>query len=211
MNSAKIATALILSGLLGAACAPAEEPEPTAEDGAVYFGFGDGVTLVYERSDGQEEEHTYTLQTDADTRTYQVVARAGGFVMGPRSGTLEVTATDLFQNRFNDCVTTCGVANPAVHLFSWPVKERSRKETTTTIQWSENGVDGDAVDETHAFQVGETVEISVPAGDFNGFEVNWTATQDGNSMSARWVVVPGVGVVHHETFDGLTLELKETP
>ncbi len=189
-------------------------PPPSAQDGADYFRIDSAFDPRYERSTGLEEEHDYTANADAPEGTlrFDRVARASGFIEDDRTMTFEFDGESLKIVSFLDCLNSCERLDTPEVLLPWPLEGREVQTFDTTVTVVENSVEVGTQEETHRVAVGNEEETSTPAGTFTGFDVLWTRTiDDAASRTARLFVVPDVGFVKIEGWDGATMELLEAP
>ncbi len=195
---------------LAVGCGPGLSVE---EQAARYFALVDGVTFTYESASGLTEEHQYEAGSTGDdgALSFSRVARRGGFVQDDQTLTLRVVDADVYIAQFYDCLTRCGRPDNDVKLLTFPLEAGQVNETDVTVDVSTNGVDEGSRAERHRFAVGDERDISVPAGEFTGFDVLWSRTIDGDTDSASFVVVEDVGWVEVQSFDGAVFSLTTVP
>ncbi len=186
----------------------------TAQSGADYFRFDNGYAPLYERSSGQEEEHEYQVEGESPDGTlrFQRIANAGGFVEADRTMMFEVNEEELRIVSFLDCVNNCELLAAPQRLLPWPLDGGEVETFDVEVSVIENSAEVATQAETHRIAVGNEEEVTVPAGTFSGFDVLWTRTiDDGGARTARLFVVPEVGFVKVEGWNGATMELKTEP
>lgn len=187
---------------------------PSAQGGADYFRFSDGYDPVYARSTGQEEEHDYVTESDPPEGAlrFQRLASAGGFVESDRTMQFEVTEEELRIVSFLDCLNDCERLASPQKILPWPLDGSETITFDVDVTVIQNSEEVRTQPESHRIAIGNIEDISVPAGDFSGYDVLWTRTIDGGaSRTARLFVVPDVGFVKVEGWDGATMELKSAP
>ena len=212
MRSVVFALAVVVSSTV--ACAP-PSPAPTAADGAAHLGLGVGSTKTYASSTGASETHAYVASDIllADGLTVGQVAKENGFAKEERSLTFGVTLDQASIVRFFSCLNTCATPSAPIPFVGWPLQENERTEGEATVNVSESGVVVETRTERHATTVGTQAPVTVPAGTFDAFVVSWSRTivdGQGNEETETAVLqwAPDVGIVKHDTFDGVTLELQ---
>jgi hypothetical protein len=189
--------------------APAVPKMATPEEGATYFGLGDGLTSTWARDDQVSEVHAMTTGVGVrDGVALDVVARENGLVVDARTRTLEVTDEALLLTRALDCLRDCESFEPPVVLARWPLSLGAVAESSVVV--TRTGSSPGTVDEVHRTTVGDPIDVEVPAGLFTGQPIVWTRTRDDVTTSARLVVVPNVGIVVIEDFDAHQLALVRT-
>lgn len=187
---------------------------PSAQGAADYFRFADGYDPVYTRSTGQEEVHDYRAESDPPEGTlrFQRLASAGGFVESDRTMQFEVTEDELRIVSFLDCLNDCERLAAPQKIMPWPLDGSETITFDVDVTLVQNSEEVGTQAESHRIAIGNIEDISVPAGDFSGYDVLWTRTiDDGASQTARLFVVPDVGFVKIEGWDGATMELKTAP
>jgi hypothetical protein len=217
MNTAAARFAVVVA-LSSSACV-SQDTGPTAEEGAAYLGIATGTTLTYAASDSTSETHTFK---DSDVQllgalTVGMDAAANGFAVDERSLTFAVDAEQLSIMRFFGCLSRCANADQPIALLQWPLE--SGQSTVGEASVTET-LNGDAVQtrtERHTTTVGALTNVTVPAGTFSAFAVNWSRTiidasgaeTETDTAVLQWA--PDVGIVRHETFESVTLELQSAP
>jgi len=199
---------------LTVACAP-PPTAPTADDGAAHLGLVAGTTKTYASSTGAAETHEYVASDIllADGLTVGQVAKENGFAKEERSLTFGVNLEQASIVRFFSCLNACATPSAAIPFVTWPLQENERTEGEATVTVSENGAVVETRTERHATTVGTQAPVTVPAGTFDAFVVSWSRTvvdAQGNEETETAVLqwAPDVGIVKHDTFDGVTLELQ---
>jgi hypothetical protein len=205
---------LILGSLL--ACPPADTG-PTPAEVAAAFGLVDGRALHYDVSNATvtSEDHSYRasssyLERLVFTRTEQ----NQGWARMDDDGTpavydIEVTAQGLQLLARGDCVPRCGEYDPPVLLAEHPLTTGARHETTSTFTVSENGTTSTR-EERHVFIVGSQGSLDTPAGAQQAYEIGWQRFVDGGALeSASLYLVPDLGLVGIDRFDGASLRLRQ--
>lgn len=210
-------SALAVAVLPVVACAPPKEG-PTADDGASHLGLVAGTTKTYASSTGATETHEYVASDIllADGLTVGQVARENGFAREERSLTFGVNLQQASIVRFFSCLNACATPSAPIPFIAWPLEESARTEGEATVTESVNGAIVEARTERHATTIGTLAPVSVPAGTFDAFVVSWSRTvidAQGNEETETAVLqwAPDVGIVKHDTFDGVTLELQSLP
>jgi hypothetical protein len=115
--------------------------------------------------------------------------------------------------RFFSCLNACATPSAPIPFIAWPLEENVRTEGEATVTVSENGAVVETRTERHATTVGTLAPVTVPAGTFDAFVVSWSrtvidaaGTEETETAVLQWA--PDVGIVKHDTFDGVTLELQ---
>ena len=210
---ALIAATGVVTALLALTGCPSRQP-PSAQGTADYFRFSEDFDPVYTRSTGQEEEHDYRVQAEAPDGTlrFQRLASAGGFVEADRTMMFQVDDESVSIVEFLDCLNACERLAQPQQILPWPIEGGEVASFDTVVTLIENSQEVGTQSESHRIAVGNAEEFSVPAGDFTGFDVLWTRTIEGESArTARLVVVPDVGFIKIEGWNGATMELKTAP
>lgn len=203
---------LVAASLVSLAACPGP-PDPTAADAAAYLGLGEGVTHGYQVGQGITETHEVSASSIIPAEgslVFDVVAKQNGFVTDAtqdRTLAIEVDVDVARVRRLYDCVVRCGELSAPVALFAIPFDEGEQQQTAVDVSVSENNGAPVVVSETHTVLVGGETDVTVPAGEFTGTTVSWTRARDGATDTAILVVVPEVGVVRWDGFDGSRLEL----
>lgn len=212
-------TALCASCTLAtlSAC-PAPSGGPLPEDGASHLGLVEGTTLTYASSTGATETHEF-VRSDLQVLgglTVGLLAKENGFAKEDRSLTFVVDVEQASLGRFFSCINACATVDAPIPFIGWPLTEGARVEGEAAVTESQNGEVVQTRTERHATTIGAAADITVPAGTFNAFVVSWSKTiidatgaEDTETAVLHWA--PDVGIVKHETFDGVTLELSATP
>jgi hypothetical protein len=216
MNTALARLAVVVA-VSSSACV--QNTGPTAEEGAAYLGLSSGTVLTYEASDSTTETHTFK-PSDVQllgALTVGMDAAANGFAVDERSLTFAVDVEQLSIMRFFGCLNRCATADQPIALLQWPLE--AGQSTVGEASVTET-LDGEAVQtrtERHTTTVGAQADVTVPAGTFPAFVVNWSRTiidasgaeTETDSAVLQWA--PNVGIVRHETFESITLELQTAP
>jgi hypothetical protein len=196
------------------ACAPPPDA-PTADDGAAHLGLVAGTTKTYASSTGATETHEHVASDIllTDGLSVGLVARENGFAKEERSLTFGVDLEGASIVRFFSCLNACATASAPIPFVAWPLEENVRTEGEAIVTVSENGAVVETRTERHATTVGTLAPVTVPAGTFDAFVVSWSRTlidAQGNEETETAVLqwAPDVGIVKHDTFDGVTLELQ---
>ena len=207
-----------LAGSLAAVAALGACPAPdviTPDDGAAHLGLVAGTTRSYASSSGATETHELSGSDILlpDAITVAQVAKENGFAKEERSLTFGVSLEEASIVRFSSCLSTCATPSAPIPFVSWPLQENERTEGEAAVTISENGAVVATRTERHATTVGTQAPVTVPAGTFEAFVVSWSRTlidAQGNEETETAVLQwsPDVGIVKHDTFDGVTLELQ---
>jgi hypothetical protein len=213
-----LARLAVVVAVSSSACAP-QNTGPTADEGAAYLGITSGTTLTYAASDSTVETHTFK---DSDVQvlgalTVGMDAAANGFAVDVRSLTLAVDTEQLSIMRFFGCLSRCATADQPIAVLQWPLEEGQSTVGEANVTETLNGEAVQTRTERHTTTVGAQADITVPAGTFPAFAVNWSRTvidatgaeTATDSAVLQWA--PDVGIVRHETFEGITLELQTAP
>jgi hypothetical protein len=206
---------ILLAG--GLAACPPEDTGPTPAEVAAAFGLVDGRVLHYDVSNAvaTSEDHSYRasssyLERLVFTRTEQNL----GFVRMDDDGTpavldLEATAEGIQLLARGDCLPRCGDYDPPVPLASHPLTTGARLETTSTFTANEDG-ETTTREERHVFIVGSQGNLDTPAGAQQAYEIGWQRFVDGGALEAATLyLVPGLGLVGIDRFDGASLRLRQ--
>lgn len=188
-------------------------PDPTPADAAAYLGLADGVTHTYQVGQGITETHditTSSIISEQGGLVFDVVAKQNGFVTDEtqdRTFAVEVGVDYARVRRLFDCIVRCGELSAPIALFPIPLDEGEQAQSTVDVSTSVNNGTPVVTSETHTVLVGAEAEVTVPAGSYTGTSVSWTRARDAGSDTAILVVVPEVGIVRWDGFDGSRLEL----
>lgn len=202
---------VMLVALVLAACPG--PPDPTPADAAAYLGLAAGVTHTYQLAPGITEAHelsTSSMVSEEGGLVFDRIAKQNGFVTAEtqdRTFALEVGVDYARVRRLYDCVVRCGELSAPIELFPIPLDTGEQAQSTVEVSVSENGGAPTVQSETHTVLVGDEVEVTVPAGTWSGFSVSWSRAREAQSDTAILVVVPEVGIVRWDGFDGSRLEL----
>lgn len=202
---------LVVPAALAAACPG--PPDPTPADAAAYLGLEAGTTRTYQLGAGLTETHemtTSSIISEEGGLVFDLVAKQNGFVTNDtqdRTFAIEVGVDAARVRRFYDCIVRCGELSAPVALFPIPLDEGGQEQTALDVSVSENGGAPTVEAETHTVLVGAESEVTVPAGTYTGFSVSWTRARASQSDTAILVIVPDVGIVRWDGFDGSRLEL----
>jgi hypothetical protein len=212
MRALASALAVALSSTVG--CAPPPDA-PTADDGAAHLGLVAGTTKTYASSTGATETHEHVASDILlpDGLSVGLIARENGFAKEERSLTFGVDLEQASLVRFYSCLNACATPSAPIPFIGWPLRENARTEGEATVTVSENGAVVETRTERHATTVGAPAPVTVPAGTFDAFIVSWSRTRidargDEETETAVLHWVPDIGIVKHDTFDGVTLELQ---
>lgn len=209
-----VALAVALALAAGLSACPAQDVI-TPDDGAAHLGLVSGSTRTYASTSGATETHTLSGSDIllADAITVAQVARENGFAKEERSLTFGISLEQASLVRFFSCLNVCAVPSQAIPFLAWPLEENARTEGEATVTESENGAVIETRTERHTTTVGAQSDITVPAGTFPAFVISWSKTiinaqgeEDTETAVLHWV--PDTGLVKHDTFDGVTLELQ---
>jgi hypothetical protein len=217
MNTAFARLAVVVA-VSSSACV-SQNTGPTADEGAAYLGLTSGTTLTYAASDSTTETHTFK---DSDVQllgalTVGMDATANGFAVDERSLTLAIDVERLSIMRFFGCLSRCATADQPIDVLQWPLEEGQSTVGEANVTETLNGEAVQTRTERHTTTVGAQADITVPAGTFPAFAVTWSRTvidatgaeTATDSSVLQWA--PDVGIVRHETFEGITLELQTAP
>lgn len=188
-------------------------PDPTPADAAAYLGLAAGATRTYQVGQGITETHdvtTSSIMSEQGGLVFDLVAKQNGFVTDEtqdRTFAVEVGVDYARVRRLFDCIVRCGDLSAPIALFPIPLDAGGQEQTAVDVSVSENNGAPVTSSETHTVLVAAEAEVSVPAGSFTGFSVSWTRARDAGSDTAILVVVPDVGIVRWDGFDGSRLEL----
>jgi hypothetical protein len=209
------ALVMVAAGGVGCLAGPAG---PSADDGAAHLGLVEGRTLTYASSTGATETHEFTasdLQVLGGL-TVGLLAKENGFAKESRSLTFAVDVTQASLARFFSCLNDCATVDAPIAFIGWPLEEGARVEGEATVTESRNAEVVQIRTERHTTTIGPAADVSVPAGTFNAFIVSWAKTiidaagaETTETAVLHWA--PDVGIVRHETFDGVTLDLQVAP
>jgi hypothetical protein len=208
---------LALAASLTGGC-PVENNGPFPEDGAAHLGLVEGTTLTYFSSTGAIETHEF-VPSDVQSLgglTVGLLARENGFAKEDRSLTFVVDVAQASLGRFFSCLNACATVDQPIPFIGWPLTESARVEGEAIVTERLNSEIVEVRTERHTTTIGAAADITVPAGTFNAFVVSWSKTiidadgaEETDTAVLHWA--PDVGIVKHETFDGITLELSEGP
>ncbi|MCC7072626.1 MAG: hypothetical protein IT383_14960 [Deltaproteobacteria bacterium] len=204
---------LTVVGTVAALAACPGPPAPTPADAAAYLGLGEGVTHVYQVGQGITETHelsTSSIISEDGGLVFDLVATQNGFVTDAtqdRTFAIEVGVDYARVRRVYDCIVRCGELSAPIALFAIPLDEGEQNQGAVDVSVSENGGAPVVASETHTVLVGGETEVTVPAGSYTGTTVSWTRASEGATDTAILVVVPEVGIVRWDGFDGSRLEL----
>ena len=203
---------------LGAGGCVAGPAGPSADEGAAHLGLVEGRTLTYDSSTGATETHEFKasdLQVLGGL-TVGLLAKENGFAKESRSLTFAVDVEQASLARFFSCLNECATIDAPIPFIGWPLEEGARVEGEGTVTESRDGEVVQIRTERHATTIGPQADVTVPAGTFSAFVVSWAKTivdaagaETTETAVLQWA--PDVGIVRHETFDGVTLELQTAP
>jgi hypothetical protein len=202
--------ALVVMVPLGACPGP---KVPTAQDSADYLGLAQRTTRTYQLGGGITETHDVTessIVSETGGLVFDVIAKQNGFVTEAtqdRTYSIEVGVDAARIRRLYDCIVRCGELSQPIDLFPIPLDEGAQAETTVDVSVTENGGAPVVTSETHTILVGSETDVTVPAGNYTGYQVSWSRARADQSDTAVLVLVPDVGVVRWDGFDGSRLEL----
>lgn len=214
MMRALFSLVLVLVLVVVTGCQP--PAGPTAEEGAAYLGLVSGTTFNYAISDGLTESHEVKDSGVLfDGESVDVLAKQNGFANDERTLTLGVDVESVSILRFLDCVARCGALSAPIPFLQWPLEEGQSVQGEAEVTVTANGASVIHT-ERHSTTVGASESITVPAGSFDAFLINWTTTTinaDASESSEVNVLhwSPDVGIVKWDAPDGSVLELSTEP
>lgn len=189
------------------ACQPPDVPTPA--DSAAYLGLSAGTVVAFDATgtDAELEVKQSSVLRD-NALVFDLISKQQGFIQDDRTFTIAVGVEETSIVRFADCIQRCGTPDADIPFVTVPFDPGDNAETDVSVTVVANGAEESVTAEKHTILVGDEIDTTVPAGEFTGFNISWTRDRDGDAQTSLLVIVPEVGIVSWQTFDGASLKRK---